>query len=63
MNIDNPCVANGGDCEGSFWEIFEPIELVAKKLKQIQRLTIKDANLTPPSTSFLRFYGKKIDAH
>ena len=54
MNIDNPCVANGGHCEGSFGEIFELIELVSKKLKQIQRLTIKDANLTPP---VLRSYG------
>jgi DNA-binding MarR family transcriptional regulator len=33
---------------GSMPEIFQLIDLVEKKLKQIQRETIREANLTPP---------------
>ena len=33
---------------GSMPEIFQLIDIVSKRLKQIQRETVKEANLTPP---------------
>ena len=38
----------------SYTKVFQLIDLVGKKLKQIQRQTIREANLTPPQYHILR---------
>ena len=44
---------------GSCTEVFQLIDLVSKKLKQIQRRTIGEANLTPPQYLILMLLWEK----
>ena len=44
---------------GSMPEIFQLIDLLEKKLKQIQRQTISEANLTPPQYFILTLLWEK----
>ncbi len=44
---------------GSISEVFQLVELVEKKLKQIQRETISEANLTPPQYFILSLLWEK----
>jgi len=54
------CNPAGEECQsGSIGEIFQRIDLVAKKLKQIQRQTIKETNLTPTQYFILTLLWKK----
>ena len=47
MNEQTCDPANGACPSGSIGKIFQRIDLVAKKLKQIHRQTIRETNLTP----------------
>ncbi|MCP4606220.1 MAG: MarR family transcriptional regulator [Proteobacteria bacterium] len=54
------CNPANEECQsGSIGEIFQLIDLVAKKLKQVQRQTIKETNLTPTQYFILTLLWEK----